>query len=143
MSSQLCQNTHLVSLIKVHHSKQRSTAMLKDVTWLPTNIPQSLLCATQENEHLFVSLKNVKTLPPSIIKSSSMGFHFQYTILKHLYTYLHLGWLKIENVTHDCPAGHKHEKIGEHILLLGVPKRVCKFSSVLLTKNNNTRIITS
>ena len=35
-------------------------------------------------------------------------------------------------VAHNSPAGHQHEQVGKHVLLLGVPERVCKCPVVLM-----------
>lgn len=45
--------------------------------------------------------------------------------------YLNGGRFQVPDVTYYGPASHQHEQVSQHVLLLGVPKWVCKLSSIL------------
>lgn len=45
--------------------------------------------------------------------------------------YLYPSGAEVVDVTDNGPAGHELEEVGQHVLLLGVPERVCKFTSIL------------
>ena len=45
--------------------------------------------------------------------------------------YSNSGGGQVVYIAHDGPAGHEHENVGQHVLLLRVPERVCKLPTIL------------
>ena len=41
------------------------------------------------------------------------------------------GGLQIVDITNNGPACHQHEEVSQHVLLLRIPERISKFSSIL------------
>ena len=57
-------------------------------------------------------------------------------------THPNCGWLEVLYIANDCPAGHQHEEVGEHVLFLRVPEWVGKLTTILQgTTDNDKKLI--